>query len=128
MKPRRPIDHNRPIRWNIIGLVLGAPALTAILIWQLYGLTPKGYCMSILGVGEVAGAHAASITKYYVGCITRLLSLKDHVVIGLLIVIGVSYIAALIMALGAFIKGQGPGGFGLEIGSSNSREETDDVA
>lgn len=99
------------IRWNILAVMLGGPAITAVLVWQLWDLTPAKYCTLVLGAakGEADGAD------FYVGCIVRLLDLKDHVIIGLLAIVGISFIATVVVAIKAKVSASGPAGISITV-------------
>ena len=103
------------IRWNIIAAMAGGPIITGVLIWQLWGLTPGRYCTMILGATK-RDSHAAD---FYVGCIVKLLEIKDHVLIVLLAIIGISFVSVVIVAIKGKVSATGPGGIGITVGDDD---------
>ncbi|MBO9380233.1 hypothetical protein GG804_26055 [Sphingomonas histidinilytica] len=106
--------HDRPFRWTVWVILIGALAMGATLVWQLYGLTPARWCVVPINAAKMAGARP--IAEDCTTIVLRLLDLKDHAITGLLIVLGLSFVAMVVTLLGARINFNGPGGIGGSIG------------
>ncbi len=106
------------IRWNIIAAVAGGPIITGVLIWQLWDLTPAKYCTMVLGAAK-DDVHGAD---FYVGCIVKLLEIKDHVLIGLLAIIGISFVSVVIVAIKGKVSATGPGGIEITVGGEDAED------
>ena len=74
--------------WAKWVMTVGAPFMIGILIWQLWGIGPTTYC-----------------PDFQIACITKLLDVKENVIIGLLAIFGVTYVAHVIDITGLRFKG-----------------------
>lgn len=104
---------NLRFRWVVFAF-LGAGLLTmAMLGWQLYDLTPGRWCvLAKQGSPELANSCVAMLVK--------LLDLKDHVLIGLLAITGLSVLALAAVALGVRLAFSGPGGLSANVGADKT--------
>jgi len=97
------IKHGR-LRWFIIAFCLSGFVMTLMLAWQLYETTPARWCV---------------MTDRAEGCVAilmKLLEIKDHTVMGLLIIVGLSVLCLAAVALGLRLGVSGPGGIEANIG------------
>lgn len=105
--------------WSTLAVLAAGPMLMAILAWQLYTLQPAHWC-NIQVVSEKAlGLRSEDCSAI----LLKLLELKDHAVLGLLMVLGLSYITLIVRAVGATIKWTGPGGISGEVDSDDEAPE-----
>jgi hypothetical protein len=108
--------HSYAFNWTVAAIIVGGLIMGALLFWQLHGLTPSRWCGVALGAAKLAGEmHLVD------GCrdiILRLLDLKDHAIIGLLGVVGLSFLVMVVMTFKARITFSGPGGVGGSVGSA----------
>lgn len=95
-------------RWVIYAFGVAGALMMAVLIWQLYDLTAARWCvLAKQGSPELA-----------TGCVTmlvRLLDLKDHVLIGLLAIVGLTVLSLAAVALGVRVGFSGPGGLSANV-------------
>lgn len=98
------------LRWFIIAFVLSGLLMAGLLVWQLYETTPRVWCvLAKTGSPEMATSCVAILLK--------LLELKDHAVIGLLSIVGLSVLSLAAVALGVRLGFTGPGGVSANIES-----------
>lgn len=98
-------------RWVIVAFALCAFLIAGLLIWQLTETSPSRWC----AVAEVNDISAS-------GCFQLLLALvevKDHAIIGLLTILGITVIAVVAVTFNLKIEADGPGGTGLNVGPSD---------
>jgi len=74
------------IGWTVWAIILFAPVIAAILIWQLFGLTPSHWCGVQIGSAKAAGLRPEDCSSI----LSAILAIKDHTIIGLLLVLGLS--------------------------------------
>lgn len=109
--------HAGRARWFIIAFLVFGIIMTVMLGWQLFETTPARWCvMAKQGSPELAS-----------GCVTilmKLLEIKDHVVIGLLGITGLSVLGLAAVALGLRFVVSGPGGLNANIGADRGTTTT----
>jgi hypothetical protein len=106
------IKHGR-VRWFVIAFVMAGFLMSALLWWQLSETTPAKWCMlAKQGSPELAGSCTSILL--------RLLDLKDHAIIGLLMILGISFLSLAAVALGVRISAEGPAGLKTEIGADKT--------
>lgn len=110
-------------RWTLWAFVAAGFLVAALLIWQLYGLTPASWC-GIAKVGTENDRISACLTV-----LVRLLTIKDHVLIGLLTLLGISFVSLTVVVLGVSVKGTAPGGASIDVGPDTTHiaTETTDI-
>jgi len=110
---------NGRLRWFVVAFVLAGALMSVLLAWQLGETTPKNWCiLAKQGSPELAGS-----------CVTillHLLDIKDHVVIGLLAIVGLSVLSLAVVALGVRISAEGPGGLKANVDIQASLEKVPD--
>lgn len=107
-------DHNAlRFRWVVYAFMAAGIVMTAMLAWQLYDLTAARWCvLAKTGSPELA-----------TGCVTmlvKLLDLKDHVLLGLLTIVGLSVLSLAAVALGVRLGFTGPGGLSANVGADKT--------
>lgn len=104
--------HGR-VRWFIIAFVVGGILMSALLAWQLAESSPRNWCvLAKQGSPELAGSCVAILIK--------LLEIKDHAVLGLLAIVGLSFLSLATVAMGVRITAEGPGGLKTDIGADKT--------
>jgi hypothetical protein len=100
-------------RWVVYAFVAAGLLMAAMLGWQLYDLTPARWCvLATQGSPDLA-----------TGCVTmlvKLLDIKDHVMIGLLAIVGLSVLSLAAVALGVRLGFTGPGGLSANVGADKT--------
>lgn len=100
-------------RWFISAYVASGALMISLLAWQLFETTPARWCvLAKQGSPELA-----------TGCVTilmRLLDLKDHVNIGLMVIAGMSVAALAALATGQRLSVNGPGGLSANVGAETT--------
>ncbi|MGN6819307.1 MAG: hypothetical protein ACTHJR_11625 [Sphingomonas sp.] len=95
-------------RWTIIAFVFAGFISAAFAGWQLFETSPRVWC--VLAKEGSAETRAACLSV-----LLRLLDIKDHAVIGLLVILGLTILSVVVVALGVKLKGHGPGDLGFDI-------------
>ncbi len=101
------------------GVLMGAPIFGGLLAWQLYTLSPERWCKAAYDVAKADGA--GQITAYK-GCLDLqaiILNIKDHAIIGLLVVLGLGYIMLAMRELRMQGEFKGPMGLGANFKPSD---------
>lgn len=113
-------------QWAVL---LGAPLVGGLLAWQLYTLHPKEWCRTAIDLAKLdKGEDIISGLQACVGLQARILEIKDHAVIGLMVVLGLGYIMLMARELGMKASLRGPGGSGAEIGADSAAGAAKQVA
>lgn len=89
--------------------------MSGLLVWQLWDVTPARWCAIAQATDERANVCVAILL--------RLLDLKDHVVLGLLSIVGLTVLALAVVALNVRIGATGPAGIGVNIGDDDDDDE-----
>lgn len=109
-------------RWVVAAFALAGSAMTGLLGWQLFDNTPAYWC----AVAKVSSAEATT------ACVTILLELlknKDHVNLGLLVIVGLTVLSLAAVALGVRIEAKGSAeGFETKIGPDNTTVTNGDAS
>lgn len=109
------------LRWVVLAFVMAGLLVSGLMVWQLYETTPARWC-------AVAMTGSPEITT---GCYTllmRLLDIKDHVVLGLMTILGLTVASLTAIALGLNIKVAGPAGTSVDIGVDDTKVTTPDTS
>lgn len=99
----------RNFRWTIVAFVFAGALMAGLMIWQLSELSPDRYCK----LAEVTGSENACLSV-----MLKLLTLKDHALIGTLATLGLTVLALAAVALGVRISATAPGGGGVDVGGN----------
>lgn len=105
--------------WGRLTMYGGFIGLFGLMVWQLWPLTPKTYCMSVFGTAASVELTASG-ARYYVTCVLRLLDTKTYVIMGLLAIVGIFIVAHVVRELKIIASVRGPGGIGGSIGLAES--------
>jgi hypothetical protein len=96
------------VRWFVIAFVLAGFLMSAMLWWQLSETSPDKWCaLAKQGSPELVGSCAAILL--------RLLDLKDHTIMGLMFILGLSFLSLAVVALGVRISAEAPTGLKTSI-------------
>lgn len=104
-------EHGR-VRWFVIAFLMAGFFMSALLVWQLWDVTPARWCAIAQSQNEVQAACLSILLK--------LLDLKNNVVIGLLAIVGISVLSLAVVALRIRIDAAGPGGLTANIGADKT--------
>jgi len=105
---------DQTIKWTAWAIIFGSLAMGAMLIWQLYGLVPARWCAVSISSAKMSGTRP--VAEDCTTIILRLLDLKDHAIIGLLGVIGLSFLVMVVTMFKARVTWTGPAGIGGSVG------------
>lgn len=100
-------------------LFLGAPLFGGLLAWQLYGLEPERVCKTSFDMAHVDILRAF---ESCVGLYARSLDIKDHAIIGLLVILGLGYLMMMMRELRMQGEISGPLGWGGKFRSDDGKE------
>lgn len=103
--------------WTIIAFVLAGLLVSGLVIWQLYETSPRIWC-------QIAEGDAEAVRGACLAILLKLLDLKDHAVIGLLTILGITVVSLVAVALGLKISAGGPGNTHVDIGADETRIES----
>lgn len=107
-------DHNTlRFRWVIYAFMAAGIVMTAMLAWQLYDLTAARWCV-------LAKQGSPDLATGCVTMLVKLLDIKDHVMIGLLGIVGLTVLSLAAVALGVRLGFTGPGGLSANVGADKT--------
>lgn len=106
----------RSNRLRLYAIILGGPVITGLLIWQLSTLSPKYWCQTSFNVALADGSGLVDALKACLALQVRILDIKDHAIIGLLMVMGIVYFVLVFSQWKMRAEVHGPGGVGGTIG------------
>lgn len=94
-------------RWVILAFIFAGLLVSGLLIWQLYETRPSMWC----AVADVNEISADGCFKLLLG----LIQVKDHAIVGLLFILGVTVLSVVAVTLRVRLDLDGPGGTGADI-------------
>ncbi len=100
------------LRWFVIAFLVAGTLMSGLLAWQLSETSPAKWCI-------IAKAGSPQAADSCVSMLMKLLEIKDHVVIGLLIIVGLSVLSLAAVALNVKLGINGPGGLSANIDSES---------
>lgn len=100
-----------------LALLLGAPILGGVLVWQLQTLDPDKWCKTAFDIAKADGTNQVVAFRACLELQKAILVIKDHAVIGLLAVLGLGYVMLLMRELRMQGEIKGPGGVGASFRS-----------
>ncbi len=106
--------------WTIVAFILAGLFISGLLVWQLMETGPAVWCK----IAETA--NDTRVTGCY-GILLKLIDVKDHTIIGLLAILGITVISIVAVALGVKISAQGPGSTSVNIGRENTNISNGDI-
>lgn len=110
------MKQQRALAWTLWAFVAAAFVVVGLLSWQLFGLTPERWC----GIARNASSpDAIARLGACINVLTQLLAIKDHTVIGLLILLGVMVLGVVAVALGVRVSANAPGGVGIDVSADS---------
>lgn len=104
----------RNFRWTLIAFALCGALIASLVIWQLWELTPTRWCALAENTAGDTNSNAC------LAALLRILDLKDHALIGLMVILGITVVSVVVVALKVNVKGSGPGGFEVDIGADQT--------
>ena len=99
-------------------ILLGAPILGGVLVWQLRSLDVDK-CKTSFQIAKADGTGLITAFKACIDLQMKVLEIKDHAIIGLLAVIGLGYLMVMMRELRMQGEVRGPGGVGASFRSDN---------
>jgi len=109
--------HESNFRWTILAFALFAALVSGLVIWQLAETSPNHWC-------GLAKAASPEISAACVTLLEKLLEIKDHVIIGLMCILGIIVIGTVAVALGLKITGSAPGGLSVGVTPEKATADT----
>jgi hypothetical protein len=109
------ISRTGRFRWVILAFIFYGMVNAGLLIWQLSETSPFRWC-SAADVNDVSAS----------GCFTlllKLLEIKDHTILGLLGIMGLTALAVVIVTLKVRMDIEGPGGLKAKIDENQTTIE-----
>lgn len=94
---------HKEFKWTTFAFGLAGAFSCALLVWQLWTLSPGHWC----GLAQVTTPEGIA------GCLTtltKILTVKDHVLIGLMSIVGITILGLTAVALGVRLNVSVPGG------------------
>lgn len=106
-------------QWAIVGLGL---AILALLAWQLSTLSPRGWCQTAFDFSKTDKVtEVVEALKTCVNLQVRILDIKDHVIIGLIVAVIMTQLLFMVSEFGMRASVKGPAGFGADVGKDDDQ-------
>lgn len=102
-------------------LFLGAPIFGGLLAWQLYGLEPERVCKTSFDMAKIDGAGILVAFQACIGLYAKVLSIKDHAIIGLIGILGLGYMLMMMRELRMQGEATLPGGAGFKFRNEDNQ-------
>lgn len=102
-------------------LFMGAPLFGGLLAWQLYGLEPERVCKTSFDLAKIDGAGIIRAFEACIGLYAKSLNIRDHAVIGLLVILGLGYLMMMMRELRMQGEISGPLGWGGKFRSDDGK-------
>lgn len=106
-----------------VALFMGAPLFGGLLAWQLYGLEPERVCKTSFDLARVDGAGIIKAFESCIGLYAKSLDIRDHAVIGLLVILGLGYLMMMMRELRMQGEFSGPMGLGGKFRSDDGKPD-----
>jgi hypothetical protein len=94
--------------------------ISGLAVWQLHESTPTRWCVLAQGTSSDQANACLQV-------LLKLLDIKDHAVIGLLVILGLLVTAVVVVALGVRVAGSAPGGVSVDVSSSETKVQAGDT-
>jgi uncharacterized membrane protein required for colicin V production len=107
--------------WTLVAFALAAFTVAAFVGWQLYETAPRAWC-------ALAEATSPENTNACLAVLLKLIDMKDHALIGLMSILGITVVSILAVALGLRISAAGPGATSINVGASDTTVQNEDVS
>jgi hypothetical protein len=107
--------------WTMIAFIVLMLFVGSLIVWQIDSTHPTYWC----ALADNTSTENAN------GCfkvLIQLVSVKDHVLIGLITILGLSVAGLISVALGLNIRASGPGGTSVDINERRTTVDTDDAS
>lgn len=105
--------------WTLIAFVLAGGLIAALVIWQLIVTSPNAFC----AVAKATGERSAVCLPLLI----EIVHVKDHAIVGLLTILGITVISVVAVALGVRISASGPGNTNVNIGADTTTVDNGDA-
>lgn len=106
--------------WTIIAFIIAGVFISGLVIWQLMETAPAYWC-------ALADQTSEGLRTACYNVLLRLLDIKDHAIVGLLTILGITVASVVAVALGVKISGTGPGGTSVNVGADETRVKNGDL-
>lgn len=100
-------------RWVVYAFVGALLVITGLFAWQMYDLTPARWC-------AVAATGSPEIATGCFNVLIKLLDIKDHAVMALAGITGLTVLSLAAVALGVRIGFSGPAGLSANVGAETT--------
>jgi hypothetical protein len=115
-------------RWQQYAIMAGAPVVAGLLGWQLQTLDPRRYCQTTFDFAKVTSvADVINALKVCNDLQKLILNIKDHAIIGLIVILGVGYLMLMARFLGMQAALEGPLGMKAKLGRDSAAEGAKEV-
>lgn len=106
--------------WTMIAFIVMIVFIGVLAVWQIDATSPGYWC-------KLAEDTTESRTGCY-GLLMKLVEVKDHVIIGLLSILGLAIAGLISVALGLNVRAGGPGGTSVDIRERDTTVDTGDTS
>jgi hypothetical protein len=106
--------------WTIIAFIIAGVFISALMIWQLIETSPQAWC-------KLADDSSDNLRGACLSVLLKLLDVKDHTIVGLLTILGITVLSVVAVALNVRISAAGPGNTNVNIGANETRIQNGDV-
>lgn len=106
--------------WTIIAFIIAGVFISGLVIWQLFETQPAYWC-------AIADQSSEGLRTACYNVLLRLLDIKDHTIVGLLTILGITVASVVAVALGVRIVAGGPGGTNVNVGADETRVRNGDL-
>jgi hypothetical protein len=106
--------------WTLIAFAAAGLLMAGLVIWQLIESSPGVWC-------HIADSTDTNLRGACLSVLLKLLDLKDHALMGLLTILGITVVSVVAVALGVKISAAGPGGTNVSVGSEKTIVDNGDA-
>jgi len=103
-------------------LFMGVPVFGGMLAWQLYEIRPERVCKHSFDLAKIDGAGIIAAFNACIGLYAKGMDIRDHAVIGLLVILGLGYLMMMMRELRMQGEISGPLGWGGKFRSDDGKE------
>lgn len=104
------------VAWTVAVFLASCLFITALIVWQFAGLTPTEWCF-IAKEGQPRDPTAC------LDVLKSLISVKDHIVIGLIGTLSIIIVSLAVVVLKVFVRVDGPGDVHFNIGEKDGSSD-----
>lgn len=114
-------DTRKAWQWRQYAILAVGAAILGLLWWQLSTLNPKQWCQTAYDFAKTDNIQGVlDALKTCVGLQEKILAIKDHTIIGLIVAVFMTQLLFLVSEFGMKAKGTGPAGMGFDVGKDDT--------